>query len=259
MTPWHNGRLLGFDLETTGVDLGDARIVTASVVLVGGGEKTDGMSLLANPGVEIPAGAMAVHGVTNEKAQKMGLHPRAVTEALVQVLESYCVESGYPLVAFNARFDLTILDREARRHGVRPLADRGTVHVVDPLVIDKHLDPYRKGRRNLGAACAHHGAEPGEAHDSTHDATAACRLAWVLGKKGVMKRNPRTRDDLERSARLEAEWHRVKDDLPALHAAQVEWAREQAVGLAAHFRKQGKDEDVPTEWPMVPVRAGVGS
>ena len=29
-----------------------------------------------------------------------------------------------PVIAFNARFDLTILDRKARRHGVEPLVDR---------------------------------------------------------------------------------------------------------------------------------------
>ncbi|MFE3607586.1 3'-5' exonuclease, partial [Streptomyces goshikiensis] len=38
MAAWHGGALVGFDLETTGTEPGESRIVTAAVVEVRGGE-----------------------------------------------------------------------------------------------------------------------------------------------------------------------------------------------------------------------------
>lgn len=58
-----------FDLETTGVDVTSARIVTAFVgVLSVDGTLISSRSWLADPGVEIPAGAAAIHGITTERA-----------------------------------------------------------------------------------------------------------------------------------------------------------------------------------------------
>lgn len=77
-TPWFNGPLLGFDTETTGVDPRHDRLVTAALVFRPASSDAptrtqDTVSTwLANPGVEIPAGATAVHGITNEVAKTHG-------------------------------------------------------------------------------------------------------------------------------------------------------------------------------------------
>ena len=50
----------------------------------------------------------------------------------------------------NAPFDLTLLDRELRRHRAASLSHylgQNPLRVLDPRVLDKHLDRYRKGRR----------------------------------------------------------------------------------------------------------------
>src|SRR5690606_26374276 len=58
-------RLVVFDLETTGVDPTEARIVTAYVgVLDATGTVVEERSWIVDPGVEIPEGSIAVHGVT---------------------------------------------------------------------------------------------------------------------------------------------------------------------------------------------------
>jgi DNA polymerase III subunit epsilon len=108
MTPWWQGRLLGFDVESTGTDVESDRIVSAAVVKVGGGGPSDGMSLLLNPGVEIPEAATAVHGITTEQAHAHGLEPAKALQSVHYALHEAAAK-GVPLVAFNARFDLTIV------------------------------------------------------------------------------------------------------------------------------------------------------
>ena len=81
---------------------------------------------------------------------------RPAAEVVREIVEKLAAEvaRGVPVVAFNARYDLTMLDREARRHGIAPLTERGhELLVIDPLIIDKQLDKYRKGKRTLTAVC----------------------------------------------------------------------------------------------------------
>lgn len=254
---WWNGRLAAFDVETTGVDVEEARIVTAVVALVGGGEPPVAHSWLADPGVEIPEGAAEVHGITTEIARRDGRPAPEVIGELVDVLATR--SPGVPIVAFNARFDLTIADREARRRGITPLAERpGELLVIDPLVIDKHLDRYRKGSRKLDAICATYGARLDGAHDAENDAIAAARAAWVLGAKGQVIRKVWNAEMGREKAALTREWERVRGDLRLLHDAQVRWAHDQAISLAEYFREKGQVEDaagVKPQWPMVTAEA----
>lgn len=233
---WHHGRLAAFDVESTGVDPQNDRIVTATVALVGGGRPTEETSWLADPGVEIPSGATAVHGITTERARSEGRPSIEVVEEITALL-SGALGEGVPIVAFNARYDLTMLDRESRRHGVAPLIDRigdsQRLIVVDPLIIDKQLDRFRKGKRTLEVVCAHYGVDLKDAHSADADAIAGARLAWRMGEK----------------------FPELAVDLPELHRLQVGWAAEQAASLEKYFRSQGKNESIERAWPVVPLAA----
>jgi DNA polymerase-3 subunit epsilon len=230
---WHLGRLAGFDLETTGVDVEQDRIVTACVVQCGGKHPTRSETWLANPGVDIPEGAAAVHGITTGQAQAEGQPAGQVVEQVVAALYEavYC---GIPIVAMNAPFDLTMLDREARRHRVMPLTDRvgDDLRVIDPRVLDKHVDTYRAGKRTLTDLCRLYEVPLKGAHSADADALAACRVACRLGNQ------------YPKLAEL---------DLDGLHKAQVEWAAEQAVSLQAHLRGKGKTDIVDGSWPLRPA------
>lgn len=96
---WHRELLIGFDLETTGTDPREARIVTGAVIEVGGGEPGGRREWLADPGVEIPAEAVAVHGISNERAAAEGEPADRVTDALTGYWKT-----GVPVVAYNAAF-----------------------------------------------------------------------------------------------------------------------------------------------------------
>ena len=184
---WHEGRLAAFDVETTGVHPASDRIVTAAVSLVGGGLESVSRDWLVDPGVEIPTGATNVHGITTEMARR-DVRPSAESVEEITTLLAEQVLAGVPVIAFNARFDLTMLDREARRHGVVPLVDRvggpERMLVVDPHVLDKQFDRFRKGKRTLTAVCAHYRVPltAADAHAANADALAAARVAWRLGQ-----------------------------------------------------------------------------
>lgn len=237
MTAWYEGRMAGFDLETTGVDVETDRIVTACIVQCGGGHPTQSFNWLADPGVEIPEGAAKVHGITTERARAEGRPAAEVVEQLVAVLAE-SVLAGLPVVAMNASFDLTIVDREARRHGVQPLVDvvGGDLRVIDPRVLDKQFS-RRKGRRTLTDLCEHYRVKLDGAHSADADAIAACRVAWRLGTT-VEQLGAMSIDDL--------------------HQAQIKWAESQGRSLAAYFRRTpGKEQwadGVRTEWPFIPAQ-----
>ena len=227
--------MAAFDLETTGTDTETDRIVTASVILVGRDVESESHEWLVDPGVEIPEVATSVHGVTTEMARAEGVDPAVAVEEITAVLAAFQAED-VPIIAFNARFDLTMLDREARRYGIEPLEARlGGVEsllVVDPLVLDKQCNRFRSGKRTLSILCDAYGVRLDEAHQSHADALAAARLAW---------RQVRTESEL------------ADYDLPTLHESQVGWAAEQAASLEEYFRKNGRDETVEQAWPIVPV------
>jgi DNA polymerase-3 subunit epsilon len=234
---WHLGRLCGFDLETTGPDPETARIVSACIVQCGGNQPTDSAVWLSDvDGETIPDEAAAVHGITTGIAHTQGAPLAEVVSELVAGLTQVIV-SGGPIVAMNARYDFTVLDREARRCGIKALADTlgDDLRVIDPFVIDKHADKYRKGSRKLTALCEHYQVPIGDAHSADADAIAACRVAWRLGSRYA---------DLAAMT------------LDELHTAQIEWAAEQAASLQTYLRKKTPDVVVPAEWPLIPAQRG---
>jgi DNA polymerase-3 subunit epsilon len=103
--------------------------------------------------------------------------------------------------------------------------------VVDPLVLDKQFDRFRRGKRTLGAVCERYGVTVGEGHAANADALAAARIAFKLGA-------------------TVADLHEI--DLRVLHREQVSWAVEQAASLEEYFRQQGRREHVGGAWPIVP-------
>lgn len=155
---WADGPVVGFDTETTGVDVAVDRIVTAAVVRRERGSTTV-TTWLIDPGVAIPEAATAIHGITTDRARATGRRPAVALDEMAGELVD-ALRHGEPLVAFNAAFDLTLLDTELRRHGLPTLGERlgREIRVVlDPLVLDRHLDAARRGPRRLGDLCAHYG------------------------------------------------------------------------------------------------------
>ncbi len=227
MSNWSD-QLAVFDLETTGIDVETCRIVSATVaVLDTSGTAVERIDWLVDPGVDIPDGATNVHGITTQYAVD---HGRVAAEAVAEIVTALRrhLSDGLPIVAYNAPYDFTLLDREALRYGVAPLVSPNPV--VDPLVIDKAVDKYRKGKRTLEATSAFYGIDLDDAHDAGADAIAAGRVAQAIHRahKGAL---PTT--------------------LNEMHALQVTWYREQAESFQDYMRR-GRDPEflADTLWPQ---------
>lgn len=219
MDGWQHGPMASFDIESTGIDVEADRIVTVSTVHIEPGRPVDTTAWMVNPGVEIPQAATDVHGITTEQARRQGRNPADVLAEVTAVLWA-TLNAGTPIVCMNVVYDLTLLDRECRRHGVPTLGEmlHGEVRpVVDVRLLDKQLDRYRPGKRRLLDLCEHYGVTLDGAHDSTHDALAAARVAWKIATL----------------------YPRVGGvALGELHDAQVRWAVEQERSFADYLRRQ---------------------
>ncbi|MCZ4512984.1 3'-5' exonuclease [Streptomyces sp. ActVer] len=235
MTCWYEGPLTAFDTETTGVDVETDRIVSAAVVVQDApGSRPRVRRWLVNPGVQVPEGATAIHGLTDEHLRLNGRWPSPVMDEIVRELAEQSA-AGRPLVVMNAPFDLTLLDRELRRHRASSLDhwfESVPLRVLDPRVLDKHLDRYRKGRRTLTDLCAHYGVELTGAHDAAADALASLEVVRAVGRRFATR--------LERLSTAE------------LHTLQAVWHAAQARGLQAWFARSGTEEAVDPAWPLRP-------
>ncbi|MET9291931.1 exonuclease domain-containing protein [Streptomyces sp. NPDC003077] len=235
MPCWYDGPLASFDTETTGVDVERDRIVSAALIVQETPRAAPRVTRwLVNPGVDIPQAATDIHGLTPAHLARHGRWPAPVMEEIARALTEQAL-MGRPLTVMNAPFDLTLLDRELRRHRAASLAHYlgpHTLTVLDPLVLDKHCDRYRKGRRTLTDLCAEYGVELTGAHEAAADALAALQVVRALG-------------------------HRFADRLGALstaelHTRQAVWHAAQARGLQAWFARNGSEESVDPHWPVRP-------
>ncbi|WP_037577491.1 exonuclease domain-containing protein [Phaeacidiphilus oryzae] len=247
---WADGVLVGFDLETTGTDPATSRIVTAALVKTKGGEPvgTPG-AWVVDPGIPVPAEAAAIHGYTTERVRAEGRPP---AEAVDEIAAALCghLADGVPVVVFNAPFDLSLLEAELARYGLASLAERLSARrgalpggapaligpVIDPLVLDRRLDRYRRGSRTLGSVCAAYGVvfAAADAHQAGGDALAAVRVAVALARR--------------HAGQLDGV------DAELLHRHQVGWHAEWAADFEGWLRR-GREPGatIPRDWPL---RAG---
>jgi DNA polymerase-3 subunit epsilon len=232
-----DSRRAGWDTETTSVDPTTARIVTAALVARGGIGPERVQTWLINPGVPIPPKTTKIHGIDDATAQAEGQAPAAALEVIASTLAT-CLSYGMPVVAFNTAYDWSVLHYELLRHGLPTMADRlggqPPYGLVDPLVLDKHADKWRKGSRKLKAVAEHYGVALESWHEAKADALAALGIAEAL---------------YERYPRLDGY------DPKRLFLAQQAWREEQQVGLQAHLRKSDSAAYCAPEWPLIPAAA----
>lgn len=210
----------GLDTETTGVDPHAARIVEISVTV-----STPGAGDLAlvddrlrhDPPVEVPQGAAEVHGITTADLET-ARPARDVLSETLDALDEISVR-GIPVVIYNASFDLTILAADLDRYGIGPLP---ALTVVDPLVLDRHHDRYRKGKRTLTATAAHYGVDLEGAHAASADVAASIAVA-----RAIIDRHP------------------CPADRDALHVMQAAAHRTWATGFADYLARVNPDREPP--------------
>jgi DNA polymerase-3 subunit epsilon len=111
---------------------------------------------------------------------------------------------------------------------VQPLTEPAPI--IDPLVLDRVVDKWRKGKRTLEAAAGVYGVDLLDAHDASADAVAAGRVAQAM-------------------ARLHPDVLAIEGSI--LHAQQIAWCAEQSADFQAYMRRTHNPEFTTSGlWPV---------
>lgn len=148
--------LFGFDLETTSVDPYIARPVSIATIHQYQLRTVEHYEV-CDPCIDIPENAKKIHGISNEDVKDKKKHYDLMNQcSLALSLLGNC-----PVVGMNVRYDLTIANRYC---AIDPFP-----YVVDILIIDRHYDKYRKGKRTLEALAKFYEVEQVKAHFALDD------------------------------------------------------------------------------------------
>ena len=196
---WNEGPLLGFDLETTGVNPRSDLPVQVALIRrepYGTGYRN---VFIVDPGCEVPPGAEAIHGISTHKARREGC-PLGEATAIVHAALRKAQAEHVPVVAMNASFDITIAAMLFRSFGLEPIEWRA---LVDPLVIDRKVDGFRSGKRRLDALCEIYHVVLGSPHDAGSDADATLSLARTI----AWQYPEIAKYEIGELTKLQADWH----------------------------------------------------
>jgi len=154
------------DTETTGLNarLGDRVIEIGCIELMSRNVTDRRFHAYLNPERDIEAGALTVHGLTNEFLADKPKFSEIAKEFVDYV-------RGAELIIHNAAFDVEFLDLELDRAGLGKLSDHAA-GVVDTLAMARELHP---GKRNgLDALCERYAID--NSHRTLHGALLDARL-----------------------------------------------------------------------------------
>lgn len=156
--------LIFFDLETTGIDIVNDRIVQIAYHKVYPNGKEESKSFLINPGMPIPPQATAIHKITNDDVAMAPLFKHVANE-IARDFE------GCDLAGYNSnRFDIPLLAEELLRAEV-------DIDLSKRKFIDVQVVFHKKEPRNLAAAYQFYcNKELTGAHDAAVDTMATFEI-----------------------------------------------------------------------------------
>lgn len=131
--------LIFFDLETTGIDVAQDRIVEISYLKISPNGDEESKTMKINPTVAIPPKVTAIHGITDEDVKDAPKFSE-VARMLTKVFEG-CDFAGYN----SNKFDLPLLAEEFLRAGV-------DIDLKKRKFIDIQVIFHKKEQRTLSAA-----------------------------------------------------------------------------------------------------------
>ena len=119
------------DVETTGLDYTKERIIEFAGVRLENGKITDYFETLVNPHQKIRKSSMAVHGITDEMLE----NAPSEEEIFPKIFEFI---GDNPIVAHNAIFDYSFLNRTSKRLFNKPFENR----YIDSQFMFKEVYPH---------------------------------------------------------------------------------------------------------------------
>lgn len=204
---WWKRPLPALDFESTGLDPYSASIVQAGLCAVTPAGKIVGSTIdeILIPSCDIEEGAAKVHGITERVVKEQGRDPGPLMWVLCNRLGK-AVSGGYPLVVFNATFDIPLLFTECERRGIpKPCGLR----IVDPMIMARKA-LGRRGGTGLSVLAMRYGLG---GQDDKHNAIQDCRLA-VGVMHGLLKEYPWLKMPLDELHKEQNKWAPKRENWP---------------------------------------------
>ncbi len=182
-----------FDLETTGINIANDRIVEISILKVYPNGNKESKTWLVNPEMKIPKEVTEIHGITDEKVAKEPTFADLAKE-INRLIE------GSDLAGFNSnRFDIPLLAEEFLRVGV-------DFDMKNRVGVDVQVIYHKKEQRTLGAAYQYY---CGKSLENAHSAEADTNATYEILKAQLDRY-----DDLENDIKFLNEYssHKKRAD-----------------------------------------------
>lgn len=155
-----------FDLETTGINIVNDRIVELSYLKISPNGKEESNTFLVNPTIPIPPESTAIHGISDEDVKDAPTFAE-LAKNLVKIIE------GCDLAGYNSnKFDIPLLAEEFLRYDV-------DIDLKKRKFIDVQVIFHKKEQRTLSAAYRFYCKKE---LDGAHSAEADTRATYEILK-----------------------------------------------------------------------------
>lgn len=158
------------DLETTGLDPKQDKIIEIGAIKVEDGQVTDQFHTMVNPRRALEERILEITGIDDSM-----LTDAPGIEDVIEGMLAFC--RGLPLLGHHVIFDYSFLKRAAVNQGLK-FESQG----IDTLALCRKFMPEEE-KKNLTAACRYFEIENENAHRALSDAWAAHKLFQELKKR----------------------------------------------------------------------------
>jgi DNA polymerase-3 subunit epsilon len=158
-----------FDIESTGINIANDRIVEISILKIYPDGREESKTQLINPGIPIPAETSMIHGIYDDDVKDAPLF-KEVGKILVKFLEG-CDLAGFNII----KFDVPLLVEEFLRAGIN-------FDISKRKLIDAQKIFHLMEKRNLAAAYKFY---CDKILENAHSAEADTRATYEIFKKQV--------------------------------------------------------------------------
>jgi DNA polymerase-3 subunit epsilon len=177
--------LLGFDTETTGLDVEIEQAISYGFIFYQLGIPVWSTQFFVRPEREIEEGAQRVHGLTlkdlENRAEGGILSVAEGLERALAILKEFHGKGAHVVGANVSSFDIAMMRFSARKF-LGESAETSTkflseLRTIDVVAHDIKIEPRESNprRRGLSALCDYYGVKPG-GHDALEDARAAVEV-----------------------------------------------------------------------------------
>ena len=165
---WFDADIAAIDVETTGLNPAEDRIIEIAIIHMRCGEVIDSFSHLVDPGVPIPEEVVKLTGIQNDDIAGKPDFADIAADVRARL-------EGKVVVAYNLSFDKGFVTKELERAGTTwpdgPM--------LDPLVFAREFQ-RNDGSKRLEAVAKRLGIELTEAHRAAADAEVGGRVLYAF-------------------------------------------------------------------------------